>query len=65
MTTRISIIAAVTRDGGLGHKGNLLYRISDDMKHFKAVTMGKPSSWDARHSSHFPKERYPADATSW
>ena len=27
MTTRISIIAAVTRDGGLGHKGNLLYRI--------------------------------------
>lgn len=25
MTTRISIIAAVTRDGGLGHKGNLLY----------------------------------------
>ena len=59
MTTRISIIAAVTRDGGLGHKGNLLYRISDDMKHFKAVTMGKPIIMGRKTFESFPKGALP------
>lgn len=38
----ITLIAAVTRDGGLGASGNLLYHISDDLRHFKALTMGHP-----------------------
>lgn len=39
---KISIIAAITRDGGLGRQGELLYPISADLKHFKALTMGHP-----------------------
>ncbi|MBD5179759.1 MAG: dihydrofolate reductase, partial [Bacteroidales bacterium] len=36
----IKIIAAITADGGLGRDGDLLYHISDDLKRFKALTMG-------------------------
>lgn len=38
----VTLIAAVTRDMGLGASGRLLYHISDDMRHFKALTMGNP-----------------------
>ncbi len=40
MPASVTLIAAVTSDGGLGASGRLLYRISDDMKRFKALTMG-------------------------
>lgn len=39
----ISILAAVQRkDNGIGFKGNLLFRISEDLKRFKAITTGHP-----------------------
>ena len=40
---RISIVVAVTRkDAAIGNGGNLLFRISDDLKRFKALTKGHP-----------------------
>jgi dihydrofolate reductase len=39
---RISIIVAVARNGVIGAGNRLPWRLSGDLKHFKAVTMGKP-----------------------
>jgi len=36
------LIAAVARDGGLGRGGDLLFRIPEDLKRFKALTLGHP-----------------------
>lgn len=59
MTPKITIVAAMTRDGGLGRKGELLYRISADMKHFKAVTMGKPIVMGRKTFESFPNGALP------
>jgi len=37
---KISMIAAIGLDRGLGYKGSLLWQIPEDMQHFKDVTMG-------------------------
>ena len=39
---RIALVAAVTRDGGIGKGGDLLVRISEDQRHFRRLTMGNP-----------------------
>jgi dihydrofolate reductase len=40
---KISIVVAVTRkDAAIGNGGKLLFRISDDLKRFKALTRGHP-----------------------
>lgn len=39
---KITIIAAVAADGGIGRDGKLLFHISDDLRRFKRLTMGKP-----------------------
>lgn len=36
------LVAAVARDGGLGRGGELLFRISEDLRRFKALTLGHP-----------------------
>lgn len=41
-TPRISIIAAVGKNRELGKKNGLIWRIPDDLKRFKALTMGHP-----------------------
>ena len=38
----ISLIVAMDRQGVIGLDGALPWRLSADLKHFKAVTMGKP-----------------------
>ena len=38
----ISLIAAVARNGAIGARGGLPWRLSSDLKRFKALTMGKP-----------------------
>jgi len=38
----ISIIVAVSTNNVIGTQGELPWRLSDDLKHFKQVTMGKP-----------------------
>ncbi|AGA64627.1 Dihydrofolate reductase [Liberibacter crescens BT-1] len=38
----IIIIAAVARNGVIGQKGKIPWRLSTDMKRFKSLTIGKP-----------------------
>jgi dihydrofolate reductase len=38
----LSLIVAVARNGAIGSAGGLPWRLPTDLKHFKAVTMGKP-----------------------
>ena len=38
----VSLVAAVARDGGIGHRGELLVRLPEDMRRFKAITLGQP-----------------------
>jgi dihydrofolate reductase len=38
----ISLVYAVSRNGVIGRDGGLAWSIPSDLKHFKAVTMGKP-----------------------
>lgn len=42
MTPRVALVVAVARNGVIGAGGDLVWRISDDLKWFKKVTMGKP-----------------------
>jgi len=37
----ITLIAAIGRNGEIGYENKLLWNIPEDMKHFKAYTMGK------------------------
>ena len=39
---QISLVVAVADNGVIGRGGALPWRLPDDMRHFKAVTMGKP-----------------------
>jgi dihydrofolate reductase len=40
--TRVAIVAAVAENGIIGREGALPWNLPDDLRHFKAVTMGKP-----------------------
>ncbi|MGQ0531426.1 MAG: dihydrofolate reductase [Caulobacteraceae bacterium] len=42
MTPKLSLVVAVARNGVIGRDGKLPWRLSSDMKRFKAATMGKP-----------------------
>jgi dihydrofolate reductase len=39
---RISIVVIIAQNGAIGKDNALLCRLPDDLKHFKAITMGKP-----------------------
>ena len=48
----ISLVVAVAENGVIGHRGALPWRIPDDLKRFKALTLGKPvimgrKTWDS------------------
>ena len=40
--SRLSIIAALDRNRGIGHGNAMPWHLPDDFKHFKALTLGKP-----------------------
>ena len=40
--TRLALVAAVADNGVIGRGGALPWHLPDDLKHFKAVTLGKP-----------------------
>jgi len=42
MSAPIALIAAVARNGAIGVRNALPWRLSSDLKRFKALTMGKP-----------------------
>lgn len=39
---KLSLIAALDRNRGIGHDNQLPWHLPDDLKHFKALTVGKP-----------------------
>lgn len=49
---KLTLVVAVAKNGVIGRDGNLPWRLSSDMKRFKAATMGKPvlmgrKTWDS------------------
>ncbi|WEK49823.1 MAG: dihydrofolate reductase [Candidatus Kaistia colombiensis] len=42
MTVQLSIIAAVAENGVIGNDGDMPWKLSTDLKRFKAITTGKP-----------------------
>lgn len=55
----LTIIVATTRDFAIGRRGDLLYHISDDLKRFKALTMGHPIIMGRKTFESFPKGALP------
>lgn len=48
----ITVIAAVARNGVIGHQGRMPWKLPSDLRFFKQVTMGKPmimgrKTWDS------------------
>lgn len=39
---RLVMVAALDRDNGIGQRNQLPWHLPDDLKHFKAITLGKP-----------------------
>lgn len=38
----LTLIAAVARNGVIGHRGSMPWHLPEDLRHFRAVTLGKP-----------------------
>jgi dihydrofolate reductase len=50
--TRVSLVVAADERGGIGRNGGLPWHLPEDLKRFKALTMGKPMlmgrrTWDS------------------
>jgi dihydrofolate reductase len=48
----LALIAAVARNGVIGHDNRLLWKLPEDMRHFRSLTMGHPvvmgrKTWDS------------------
>lgn len=58
----ITIIAVVGNDNAIGRRGDLLWHLSEDLRHFKALTMGHPvimgrKTWESLPKRPLPKRR--------
>lgn len=42
MPPRVAIVAAIARNGVIGHGGRLPWHLPDDLRHFKRLTLGRP-----------------------
>lgn len=55
----IIIIVAVAHNGAIGRNGDLLFHISEDLRRFKALTMGYPVIMGRKTFESFPKGPLP------
>ncbi|MEZ3589682.1 MAG: dihydrofolate reductase [Muribaculaceae bacterium] len=56
---RLSIIVAVAADEAIGRRGDLLFHISDDLRRFKAITLGHPVIMGRKTFESFPNGPLP------
>ena len=59
---KIVIHVAISRNGIIGRDGDLPWRLSTDMRRFKAATMGKPVVMGRKTWQSFPKRPLPGRA---
>ena len=59
MTTHISLVLAMASNGIIGKNGALPWRIADDMRRFKSLTMGKPCIMGRKTWDSLPKKPLP------
>lgn len=58
-TVRLSIVVAQAANRGIGFRGGLLFRLQQDMAHFRAVTRGKPVVMGRKTWESLPKRPLP------
>ncbi|MEZ6024345.1 MAG: dihydrofolate reductase [Hyphomonadaceae bacterium] len=56
---KLTLVVAVARNGVIGRDGALPWRLSSDMKRFKAATMGKPVLMGRKTWESLPKRPLP------
>lgn len=59
MSAPISLVLARARNGAIGHRRRIPWRIPDDMRRFKALTMGKPIVMGRKTWESLPKKPLP------
>jgi len=59
MTAPIAMIVARAANGVIGRDGDLPWRLPDDLKRFKAITMGKPVVMGRKTWDSLPKKPLP------
>ncbi|MGD9815411.1 MAG: dihydrofolate reductase [Hyphomonadaceae bacterium] len=59
MSPKLTLVVAVARNGVIGRNGALPWRLSSDMKRFKAVTMGKPVLMGRKTWESLPRKPLP------
>jgi dihydrofolate reductase len=62
MSAIVSLVIARATNGIIGQRGQIPWRIPADMKHFKAVTMGKPCIMGRKTWDSLPKKPLPGRA---
>lgn len=56
---RIVLVVAIAENGVIGREGTMPWRLSTDMRRFKATTMGKPIIMGRKTWESFPKRPLP------
>lgn len=59
MSPKLTLVVAVAKNGVIGRGGALPWRLSSDMKRFKAATMGKPVLMGRKTWESLPKKPLP------
>lgn len=57
--TRVALVLAMADNGVIGDKGGIPWRIPDDMRRFKQLTMGKPIVMGRKTWESLPKKPLP------
>jgi dihydrofolate reductase len=57
--SRIALVLAMADNGTIGARGAIPWRIADDMRRFKAITMGKPVLMGRKTWDSLPKKPLP------
>jgi len=58
----ISLILAMADNGVIGNKGGIPWRLPEDMRRFKALTLGKPNIMGRKTWESLPKKPLPGRA---